>query len=83
MPEHKQRDNGGSDPAAPTRPKLGDGRVLDHRERGQDRTVVGDDALSCPICGQLVIQVSSATLELALWQHQNWVCKKKGYGWGV
>jgi calcineurin-like phosphoesterase family protein len=28
----------------------------------------------CPKCGQEVKQVASATLELALWQHQNWAC---------
>lgn len=32
--------------------------------------------LTCPRCGETVKQVASATLELALWQHVNWVCKK-------
>ncbi len=31
--------------------------------------------IACPDCGQIVNQVASATLALALWQHQNWVCK--------
>lgn len=29
----------------------------------------------CPICGEAVKQVASASPELAMWQHWNWVCK--------
>lgn len=37
--------------------------------------------VTCPWCGVEVAQVASATPELAVWQHQNWVCKmrKKTY----
>lgn len=31
--------------------------------------------IQCPLCGVTVVQVSSATLDLALWQHVNWGCK--------
>jgi hypothetical protein len=34
----------------------------------------------CPACGVTVKQVASATLDLALWQHYNWVCTKRGEG---
>ena len=33
--------------------------------------------IACPACGEQVRQVSSATLDLALWQHWNWVCSKR------
>lgn len=33
--------------------------------------------INCPLCGETVKQVSSATLNLALWQHMNWVCVKR------
>lgn len=32
--------------------------------------------LDCPLCGEAVKQVASATLSLALWQHVNWACRK-------
>ena len=32
---------------------------------------------NCPLCGATVKQVASATLDLALWQHLNWVCTQK------
>jgi len=34
-------------------------------------------SIQCPICGTIVHQISSATLELALWQHYNWSCERK------
>jgi len=34
------------------------------------------DAISCPLCGELVQLGASDTLSLALWQHVNWVCAK-------
>lgn len=33
--------------------------------------------IACPVCGEVVKQVASATLDLALWQHYNWVCPKR------
>ena len=33
-------------------------------------------AIDCPLCGETVKQVASATLSLALWQHVNWTCEK-------
>lgn len=35
------------------------------------------DAITCPLCGELVKQVASATLSLALWQHCNWTCVRR------
>jgi predicted nucleic acid-binding protein len=35
-----------------------------------------DPKIDCPLCGQAVIQRSSDILDLALWQHVNWVCPK-------
>lgn len=35
-------------------------------------------AITCPLCGVRVEQVASATLDLALWQHVNWACKREG-----
>lgn len=32
--------------------------------------------LICPLCGEVVVQVSSATLDLALWQHIRTVCSE-------
>jgi hypothetical protein len=32
--------------------------------------------IDCPLCGETVQQVASATLSLALWQHCNWTCPK-------
>lgn len=44
------------------------------------------DEIDCPLCGQRVGQVASATLSLALWQHVNWACQassplRRGEGW--
>jgi len=36
------------------------------------------DEIDCPLCGVTVKQVASATLSLALWQHLNWACPKRG-----
>lgn len=36
--------------------------------------------ITCPACGTIVKQVASATLDLALWQHWNWVCKVAAHG---
>lgn len=33
-------------------------------------------SIDCPLCGEEVRQVSSATLSLALWQHVRWVCRR-------
>lgn len=33
--------------------------------------------IDCPLCGETVKQVASATLSLALWQHCNWTCPKR------
>lgn len=30
--------------------------------------------IECPWCGEIVTQVASATLSIALWQHVNWKC---------
>lgn len=35
--------------------------------------------IDCPLCGEPIKQVSSATLSLALWQHVHWVCEKHGF----
>ena len=32
--------------------------------------------VDCPLCGEQVQQVASATLSLALWQHVQWACRK-------
>jgi hypothetical protein len=42
------------------------------RDIGVLRLAALPDSIDCPLCGQLVRQVSSATLSLALWQHFNW-----------
>ncbi len=36
-----------------------------------------EPAIACPLCGETVRQVASATLDLALWQHVNWTCQRK------
>ncbi len=36
--------------------------------------------IDCPLCGDTVKLVSSATLSIALWQHINWVCKQRKDG---
>lgn len=33
------------------------------------------NAIDCPLCGESVKLVASATLSLALWQHVNWTCQ--------
>jgi hypothetical protein len=38
---------------------------------------VGSPRINCPACGTSVVQVASATLDLALWQHWNWACPKR------
>ena len=35
-----------------------------------------DQSIDCPLCGEAVRQVSSATLSLALSQHVRWVCRR-------
>jgi len=35
------------------------------------------ETIDCPVCGETVSQVASATLSLALWQHWNWTCPKR------
>lgn len=40
-------------------------------------------AIDCPLCGERVAQVASATLSLALWQHVNWVCSRATSGAAV
>lgn len=39
-------------------------------QRGREATTI-----NCPLCGETVVQVASATLSLALSQHIRWVCK--------
>lgn len=40
------------------------------------RAAATPEQIDCPLCGEVVKQVSSATLSLALWQHVNWMhCK--------
>jgi hypothetical protein len=34
--------------------------------------------IACPACGIQVKQIASATLDIALWQHWNWTCPKRG-----
>lgn len=34
-------------------------------------------SIDCPLCGETVQQVASATLSLALWQHVNWKCSRR------
>lgn len=41
-----------------------------------DMVAADEPNIDCPLCGENVKQVSSATLSLALWQHVHWVCKK-------
>lgn len=41
---------------------------------------VAEPAIACPACGVSVRQVSSATLDLALWQHWNWTCSARTSG---
>lgn len=33
--------------------------------------------IDCPLCCETIVQVASATLSLALWQHVNWKCSRQ------
>ena len=37
-----------------------------------------DKVQVCAVCGQAVPQVASATPELAMWQHMNWIHNEGG-----
>ena len=63
---------GCKDPGAPTDILAAGPPALDAAEqRGQQSEI------DCPVCGETVKQVASATLSLALWQHWNWACPKR------
>jgi hypothetical protein len=46
--------------------------LVDMLREAADALAAPPESIDCPLCGQLVRQVSSATLSLALWQHFNW-----------